>query len=871
MSVNPLARPGAAGNSAADFSELLARAPKLPPAGGNTSRLSPAVFEKSQPAGPVPAPAPVVPPGRFAEFWRLGYRRLVPIVPVDAELSEHSTLHQRIKKDPRNDGRGKTPGVKGRDGKWCSFDWASWESTEADLQRWAGMGAGVGIKCGGADGLVAIDADTLDLDQARTIRSVIEEKLGLLPVRIGQDPKALYLCRSLEPMRYARVEFGERDDRGRSRFRVELLTDGRQFVAAGTHPKTRKPYHWPRPPVRLDDLPVFEPQAILAVLEAIRAAMPASKPLVLEGGKGDVDQSSLQGRLEDVRRAVEATPNRTELFPTREAWLGFGYAIKAALPDHPDDALELFHEWSARWEDPDGEANDPDYVTAEWARCKPPFRRGASWLYELAEQHSGGKFSRAELWFDVIEDTEDPFEIAARRAREQAEGSAPMLASPALTVVRGVVDTSAVSVREWLVCPRLPIGDVAQCVGEPGISKSTFALRDALAVATGNEQLLRGADASGNPISPERLHRSGAVIVYNAEDREAEMRRRLAAAQRHYGITAADMKHPIVLWSGIDHQTLTIVRRDGERGAMKRAPGADALESVIAEHGAVLVVLDPQISLSAGGNENSNDDQDALLQELARIATRRQTSILVVHHTSKASRDNKGDMAAGRGGFAAVGKVRSAFTLCNVTGDGDEKAWGVTPAERLIRLDYAKVSHDKVPTGPLVFRRVSAPVGNGLGTRPATAEVLFEGNPREALKMAGDFAPVLELVDVKALAAAAGEKPVDQAKAQQVARIANELMGDDDEIGLGGNWEVIGARMRDAGLIKAAGRPTITGEVRSALVGQGICVDHRGRKVLIRISKRGSGDKAPLWIERIPAEDTYDMSHTSRVTQEGGK
>jgi hypothetical protein len=187
----------------------------------------------------------------FRRFWDLGYQDLGPCDTARSQRSASARLFKRI--GTKQDGRGKTPGTRGRDGLWSSFDWASYEADESDLDRWAAMGAGVGIKTGEqADGLslVAIDADTLDTDYAVIIRDAIDGRLGRLPVRVGQNPKAVYVCRVDGPLPYHRIEFGTE--------RVEVLTDGKQFVAEGIHPKTGKPYTWPRALVPYAELPIFD-------------------------------------------------------------------------------------------------------------------------------------------------------------------------------------------------------------------------------------------------------------------------------------------------------------------------------------------------------------------------------------------------------------------------------------------------------------------------------------------------------------------------------------------------------------------------------------------------------------------------------------
>ncbi|WP_177282639.1 AAA family ATPase [Devosia enhydra] len=422
-----------------------------------------------------------------------------------------------------------------------------------------------------------------------------------------------------------------------------------------------------------------------------------------------------------------------------------------------------------------------------------------------------------------------------------------------LKVVSGRIEPAALPVRRWLIQPRLPIGDVAQCVGEPGVNKSTFALRDALAIATGREDILRGVDATSRPITMERLHRPGPVIVYNAEDRLDEMERRLAAAQRHHGVDGA-MPHPIILWSGIDQQKLTLMERRKDGDALKLAPGAAELEAAIQDHGAVLAILDPQISLVTGGSENSNDDQDAVFQYLARMASRLSTAVMVIHHTAKHTRSAKGDMGAGRGGFAAVGKVRSAFTLVHVTGEDEEKAWGVSSRDGLIRLDYAKVSHDRKPPDPIVFKRKSCPVGNGSGMRPADAVALFDANPAEALRIAGDEAPVLEVVDTKALIAAVKARPRDESKATAIAEIVSQLMDDRDTVGLSEIIFPAGDRMREAGLSVATSRQEITHVLSTNLAGPGAQTSHRGQIVRVRAAKKGHLTNAPWQLQRTIVE-----------------
>jgi hypothetical protein len=138
------------------------------------------------------------PASRLRPLKRLGYRRLLPIVPPGAPISEKSSLAKRL------DALGKIPGVRGGDGRWSSYDWIANECDERDIARWQAMQAGIGIKTG--QGIVALDADTMNLEWASLIQMEFFKRFGSTPVRIGNFPKALYLIAISAPMKYSRIE-----------------------------------------------------------------------------------------------------------------------------------------------------------------------------------------------------------------------------------------------------------------------------------------------------------------------------------------------------------------------------------------------------------------------------------------------------------------------------------------------------------------------------------------------------------------------------------------------------------------------------------------------------------------------------------------
>lgn len=454
---------------------------------------------------------------------------------------------------------------------------------------------------------------------------------------------------------------------------------------------------------------------------------------------------------------------------------------------------------------------------------------------------------------DVTEATIQQAQIAEAERHKQEQGE--LLAG--ISVVSSAINARSIPIREYVIEPRLLVGDVTQVVGEPAVSKSSLALLDAIRIAAGRPDIRVG---------DEQLHRGGPVIVYNAEDRLDEMRRRLTALQINYGVR--DTPHPIILWSGVDGPTLKVLKRgSGKNGSLERAPGADFLEDMIRHHQPVLVCLDPQVSLLAGALENSNDDINDLYQEIANIAAKHSTSIQIIHHTSKATRDNAGDMGAGRGGFAAAGKARVVYTITNVTGKAeDEKQWGISPADNLIRLDSAKMNHAARSRTPTFLRRRSVPVGNGQGIPLTTAAALYEHSPRQVLEATGDFAPVLEAVNLDELRRLAKAPNVDTEISQKIAETVYLAMGEADECKASSIIPVVGERLRAEGVTSATSRQELTPIITNALLGTGVTLERSGQKVRVVAVKLGGSNNAP-WVFRRTYETKNELEGVEGVVE----
>lgn len=525
----------------------------------------------------------------FLPFWQAGYRDLVPITPPRAAAAPNSTFARRPK------ALGKAPGIRGEDGLWRGFDWARHATTEQDLVRWHLMGAGVGLRCGGQHNLTAVDIDTLDARQVEAIAEAAEATLGNAPIRVGRAPKMLLLYRATQPLPYRSILFQQGNG---AAARVEILAEGRQFVAHGIHPDTGSPYTWPAGVPDRSRLAVVTPEAMDAFFARLASFLPAAEQRAdtTPADRAHIDQDALKGDLDDVRRAVAALPNDDATAPTYADYVRVGIAIKAATQDDPHLGLELFQQWAGRWT---GGHNDPEVVASDWRRMKPPFAIGASYLYAEAERHGG--FQRHLTLLEPLEDALDGPESSEGPA-ERGEGRKYEFLLPAPRAA-----LAAAGEARPLIKGLLDAGSMAVLYGESNTGKTFVALDMAWHIAT------------GQPYGGMRT--TQAPVVYVVAEGGRGMAKRMAAlVQTRPGTEDAPLW---TLSSPIDLLD----------------PNADLVpltKAILAlPERPALIVLDTLSRVLAGGDENSSTDMGALVKHFDLMRAKTGAALMTVHHSGK--------------------------------------------------------------------------------------------------------------------------------------------------------------------------------------------------------------------------------------------
>jgi hypothetical protein len=269
--------------------------------------------------------------------------------------------------------------------------------------------------------------------------------------------------------------------------------------------------------------------------------------------------------------------------------------------------------------------------------------------------------------------------------------------------------------RRWLIGSFAIRGHVTVLVAPPGAGKSTLGIALATAAATGRDELVG-----------ETVHEPVKAWVWNNEDDQDELRRRLAAVMQRWGVDLDAIRHRLGLNSGADRPLL--VARAGRDGAVARLPDIDAIAERVRANGVGLLVVDPFVETHEV-DENDNAQIKAVAVMWREVARRCDCAVVLVHHTGKppaAAPDAwAGSLSASRGASSLAGVARIVRTLFGMS-ERDADKLGLAPEERhrWVRLDDAKANLSLSESAKW-FRRESVTIANG-----DEVGVLVPGDPK---------------------------------------------------------------------------------------------------------------------------------------------
>jgi P4 family phage/plasmid primase-like protien len=251
---------------------------------------------------------------------------VLPCVPADpnTKISEFSALKQLGKTPSDFNSRGEARGIR---------DWTKREITEAETNMWSNdRRLNMCIRTG-ISGVHAIDVDIDDVNVSAGIEQILNvafKPLGYVNPSIRRRPDTgkflLPLVLEGPPCKKAiiRTEHGI----------IELLGDGQQFVAAGSHASGKR-YQWtPKLP---DALPLISREALqqiwtnLTEVCALAAGAPAAAGQIESaGGPGSTDQDQALLTTIDVPTRKDLESALRHLCPfagDNSVWNEIGYAL----------------------------------------------------------------------------------------------------------------------------------------------------------------------------------------------------------------------------------------------------------------------------------------------------------------------------------------------------------------------------------------------------------------------------------------------------------------------------------------------------------------------------------------------------------------
>lgn len=345
-------------------------------------------------------------------------------------------------------------------------------------------------------------------------------------------------------------------------------------------------------------------------------------------------------------------------------------------------------------------------------RCEPPWDYG-DLETKVHNAFSYGENAQGSATPEVFFEEDD----ALRRHKAEQAAGADVTARESFKAIEPqpirTLTPKAIPPRKWVLGSLALEGKVTVLISPGGVGKSTLTLNAALAVATGRQDIMQMRVRVPNGEKP------AGAWVFNNEDDEDELHRRVYAAMLHHDIHPDHLlddvtNAPRLFINSGEHRPFMIAKRVANAAGFAHIPADEAAAIAhIRANNIKLFVVDPFVETHEA-DENDNVQIAAIGRIYRRIAQQAECAVVLVHHTRKhpsgSAESYVGDQDSGRGAGALTALARIGVTLYGMS-EKDAKKYRVDERERwrYVRLDDAKanLSPMRGDAGARWFRRES--------------------------------------------------------------------------------------------------------------------------------------------------------------------
>jgi hypothetical protein len=261
---------------------------------------------------------------------------LLPCVPAspDVKVQEGSQLAGKVGKIPSMfNGRGEAHGLTG---------WQKREIAPSEVAYWqSDRRLNMCVRLGPISGIYAFDIDIED-ERAEDVHKLIQVGLPNLPARVRPNSrKRLLMFRMEEPCKKRKIKL-DANPRGPA---IELLADGQQFVACGTHASGVR-YHWAvELPTTIPTLTMDQVNSIWTQLSTTYAMTPSTPVAPTAPVQASLTETSQEVMRviseEDWQHLLASLRFMLDKVSDNDTWSEVGYALLSLQGSRPAEQLWL--------------------------------------------------------------------------------------------------------------------------------------------------------------------------------------------------------------------------------------------------------------------------------------------------------------------------------------------------------------------------------------------------------------------------------------------------------------------------------------------------------------------------------------------------